>query len=123
MSRLVVSIFAVSFLFLSSASALIRVSPGWINFGYVDVNDFGVSQNLIVTSYNPGPASIRVSHLGCTGYSIWPRGCGQLMPSQSCAVTVRFRPVMPGYYSCSLLISDGYNDHISVSISGQGVRR
>jgi hypothetical protein len=108
----------------SVAEARLWVSPTWINFGTVYVDDWR-SQTIWIQNQGPEIADVQVSDSSCMfDFNVNKYGCWRrLNPNESCQIQIDFRPRNVGYRSCTLYIDDRNGVSTWVNISGDAINR
>ena len=109
----------------SSVLPAVTLSPTSVNFGYQAVNI--TSSPQVITLTNTGLGPLLISSIGITGTNsgdfAQTNNCpSQLMPTDSCSISVTFTPTTTGTRNAFLSISDNAPGSPQlVPLTGQGV--
>lgn len=117
------NLLALSLFIAASAShAWIQVMPSSVNFYSVPLdNVFGAEDTVRVYNNGPNAVSLNAYDTCSFDFDIRDSFCWSLAPTQSCSISVRFRPSRVGVQSCTLRINDSMGDSATVWIRGDGV--
>jgi PKD repeat protein len=106
--------------------AQISVNPYRLEYGYVAINDT-VTDTLSIN--NTGEAELIISNITLSGTNAdqftFNSSCSNILPGESCQMTVDFTPAISGDCSATLKIysNSQYNNPYSVSLSGSSARK
>lgn len=120
MKHLMLSLLLV---FSFSAQASISISPAWVNFGNVSIqNGFSGTQFVTIFNNNHRPASLNVIPEGCFEFNVGGI-CYDVPGNGSCNLEISFHPTQVGPSYCTINLQDLSTESFgTIEVNGTGTK-